>query len=63
MIAPETRTNFPVRVLRDRERLVHTHLEGLFPCVEGAGYAGGIVNTGIDGERCVEMASVYLQQL
>lgn len=59
----ETRTSSPVRILRDRERLMHIRLEGLFPCAEGAGYAGGIVSAGIDGERCAEMVSAYLQQL
>ena len=63
MIASETRTSSPVRILRDRERLMHVRLEGLFPCAEGAGYAGGIVSAGIDGERCAEMVSAYLQQL
>ena len=63
MIASETRTSSPVRILRDRERLMHVRLEGLFPCAEGAGYAGGIVSAGIDGERCAEMVAAYLQQL
>ena len=63
MIASETRTSSPVRILRDRERLMHVRLEGLFPCAEGAGYAGGIVSAGIDGERCAEMVSAYLQQI
>ncbi|MCR5076970.1 MAG: FAD-binding protein [Prevotella sp.] len=63
MIASETRTSSPVRILRDRERLMHVRLQGLFPCGEGAGYAGGIVSAGIDGERCAEMVAAYLQQL
>ena len=42
---------------------MHVRFEGLFPCAEGAGYAGGIVSAGIDGERCAEMVSAYLQQL
>ena len=63
MIASETRTSSPVRILRDKERLMHVRLEGLFPCAEGAGYAGGIVSAGIDGERCAEMVSAYLKQL
>ena len=63
MIASETRTSSPVRILRDKERLMHVRLEGLFPCAEGAGYAGGIVSAGIDGERCAEMVLAYLQQL
>ena len=63
MIASETRTSSPVRILRNRENLMHIRLEGLFPCAEGAGYAGGIVSAGIDGERCAEMASAYLEQI
>ena len=40
--------------------LQHVRLQGLFPCGEGAGYAGGIVSAGVDGERCAEMAAEYL---
>lgn len=54
LIAVETRTSSPVRILRDRETLQHVRVEGLFPCGEGAGYAGGIVSAGVDGERCAE---------
>ncbi|MBO7660127.1 MAG: FAD-binding protein, partial [Bacteroidaceae bacterium] len=61
MIGVETRTSSPVRILRDRETLQHIRLQGLFPCGEGAGYAGGIVSAGIDGERCAEMLVQYLQ--
>lgn len=60
LIAVETRTSSPVRILRDRETLQHVRLEGLFPCGEGAGYAGGIVSAGMDGERCAEMCAEYL---
>lgn len=60
MIGVETRTSAPVRVLRDRETLQHVRLQGLFPCGEGAGYAGGIVSAGVDGERCAEMLAKYL---
>ena len=63
MIATETRTSSPVRILRDRETFMHVRLQGLFPCGEGAGYAGGIVSAGIDGERCAEMANAYLSRL
>lgn len=62
LIATETRTSSPVRILRDRERLQHIRLEGLFPCGEGAGYAGGIVSAGVDGERCAEMCAQYLER-
>ena len=54
LIAVETRTSSPVRIVRDREKLQHIRVEGLFPCGEGAGYAGGIVSAGVDGERCAE---------
>ena len=63
MIAVETRTSSPVRIVRDHETLQHVRVEGLFPCGEGAGYAGGIVSAGVDGERCAEAAAAYLQQL
>ena len=51
LIAMETRTSSPVRIVRDRETLQHVRIQGLFPCGEGAGYAGGIVSAGVDGER------------
>lgn len=54
MIGVETRTSAPVRIIRDRDTLQHVRIKGLFPCGEGAGYAGGIVSAGIDGERCAE---------
>ena len=60
LIATETRTSSPVRILRDNMTLQHVRLLGLFPCGEGAGYAGGIVSAGVDGERCAEMAAEYL---
>ena len=63
MIGVETRTSSPVRVLRDSDTLMHVRLQGLFPCGEGAGYAGGIVSAGVDGERCAEMCAQYLQQI
>ncbi|HJD95767.1 MAG TPA: FAD-binding protein [Bacteroides togonis] len=59
MIAVETRTSAPVRIVRDRDTLQHVRLRGLFPCGEGAGYAGGIVSAGVDGERCAEAAAEY----
>lgn len=62
LIAMETRTSSPVRIVRDRETLQHVRIQGLFPCGEGAGYAGGIVSAGVDGERCAEMCAKYLKQ-
>lgn len=63
LIAMETRTSSPVRILRDRDTLQHVRLQGLFPCGEGAGYAGGIVSAGVDGERCAEICAEYLKKL
>ena len=57
LIATETRTSAPVRIPRNGETLSHIRLEGLYPCGEGAGYAGGIVSAAVDGERCAEAAS------
>ena len=62
MIGVETRTSAPVRIVRDRETLQHVTIQGLFPCGEGAGYAGGIVSAGVDGERCAEALANYLNR-
>ena len=62
MIAVETRTSSPVRIIRDKETLQHVRIQGLFPCGEGAGYAGGIVSAGVDGERCAEAAAQYIEK-
>lgn len=61
MLAVETRTSSPVRVPRNRETFEHLEIKGLFPCGEGAGYAGGIVSAAIDGEHCAEAAAEYLK--
>lgn len=60
MIGIETRTSAPIRIVRDKDTLQHVTIKGLFPCGEGAGYAGGIVSAGIDGERCAEAVANYL---
>jgi uncharacterized FAD-dependent dehydrogenase len=60
LVATESRTSSPVRIPRDKETLQHTQIKGLYPCAEGAGYAGGIVSAAIDGERCVEAAINWL---
>ena len=60
LMAIETRTSAPVRIRRDAATLMHIGVEGLFPCGEGAGYAGGIVSAAIDGERCAEMCLQYI---
>jgi uncharacterized protein len=52
LTGPETRSSSPLRILRD-DRLQAT-LEGLFPCGEGAGYAGGIMSAAVDGLRCAD---------
>lgn len=63
LIGDETRTSAPVRIPRDTTTLEHIEIKGLFPCGEGAGYAGGIVSAAIDGERCAEAVSIYLRQV
>ncbi len=52
--APESRSSSPVRIPRDWETLQHPQIEGLYPCGEGAGYAGGIISAAIDGVKCAE---------
>jgi uncharacterized FAD-dependent dehydrogenase len=54
LIGIESRTSSPVRIPRDKETLQHLQIKGLFPCGEGAGFAGGIVSAAMDGERCAE---------
>ena len=61
VIGVETRTSSPVRIIRDVDTLQHIRIAGLFPCGEGAGYAGGIVSAGVDGERCAEACAAYLK--
>ena len=62
MIGVETRTSSPVRIVRNNDTLQHVRLQGLFPCGEGAGYAGGIVSAGVDGERCAEMCAQWMKE-
>ncbi len=54
LVGVETRSSAPVRIPRDKETLEHIEVAGLYPCAEGAGYAGGIVSAAIDGMRCAE---------
>ncbi len=61
LVATESRTSSPVRVPRNKETLQHTQIKGLYPCAEGAGYAGGIVSAAIDGERCADAAVQWLK--
>ena len=60
LVGVESRTSSPIRVPRDRETFMHLEVKGLFPCGEGAGYAGGIVSSALDGENCAEAVSRYL---
>ena len=60
MMGVETRTSSPIRIVRDKETMQHITIAGLFPCGEGAGYAGGIVSAGMDGERCAEAVAAFL---
>ena len=57
VVATESRSSSPVRIPRDKTSLEHIEVSGLYPCGEGAGYAGGIVSAAIDGQRCVEQIS------
>ena len=61
LIGVETRTSSPVRIVRNPDTLQHIVLSGLYPCGEGAGYAGGIVSAAVDGERCAEMVASTLR--
>lgn len=60
MIGVETRTSAPLQIVRDKDTLQHIEYAGLFPCGEGAGYAGGIVSAAIDGEKCAEAVAAYM---
>jgi uncharacterized FAD-dependent dehydrogenase len=62
VIGVESRTSSPVNIPRDETTLVHPELEGLYPCGEGGGYAGGIVSAAMDGERCAEAAVAQLKK-
>jgi uncharacterized protein len=60
IIGVESRTSSPVKIPRDKDSLEHPQIKGLFPCGEGAGYAGGIVSAAMDGERCAEAVAVKI---
>lgn len=62
LVAPESRTSSPIRVPRDRETYMHLQIKNLFPCGEGAGYAGGIVSAAIDGENCANAVASVLKK-
>jgi uncharacterized FAD-dependent dehydrogenase len=59
ILGVESRTSSPVRIPRDADTLQHPQVEGLFPCAEGAGYAGGIISAAIDGERVAEKIAAW----
>ncbi|AFH48989.1 FAD-dependent dehydrogenase [Ignavibacterium album JCM 16511] len=61
IVAPESRTSSPIRVPRDKETFMHIQIERLFPCGEGAGYAGGIVSAAIDGENCANAVKSFVE--
>jgi len=58
LVAPESRTSSPVRIPRNTDSCEHPHIKGLFPCGEGAGYAGGIVSAAMDGERIADVIGI-----
>ncbi len=60
VVGVESRTSSPVRIPRDKVTMEHPQIRRLFPCGEGAGFAGGIVSAALDGERCAEMVSNLL---
>jgi len=62
VIATESRTSAPVRVPRDKDSMMHPGVSGLFPCGEGAGYAGGIVSAAVDGKRVARAVARFIQQ-
>ena len=61
LVAAESRTSSPIRIIRNKETYMHPHVEGLFPCGEGAGYAGGIVSSAMDGENVAEAVARFLK--
>ena len=60
IVAVESRTSSPVKIPRDKITLEHPTTKGLYPCGEGAGYAGGIVSAAIDGQKCAEQIALIL---
>ena len=61
--APESRTSSPIQIPRNRDTLEHVEIKGLYPCAEGAGYAGGIVSAAIDGIKCMEVLNQKINSL
>jgi uncharacterized protein len=63
MVAPESRTSSPVRIPRDPKHFTHTEITNLFPCAEGAGYAGGIISAAIDGVKVAKAAIAAIRNV
>ncbi len=63
VVATESRTSSPVRIPRDKETLHHPQVKNLYPCGEGAGYAGGIVSAAMDGEKVAAAISAKIHHL
>lgn len=61
VVATESRTSSPVRIPRDEISLQHPQIKNLYPCGEGAGYAGGIVSAAMDGQKCAQAIAAALQ--
>ena len=61
VIGTESRTSSPIRIPRDKETLMHNDAKGLFPCGEGAGYAGGIVSAAMDGQKVANAVKRFLK--
>lgn len=61
IVGVESRTSSPIRIPREKENLMHPQVKGLFPCGEGAGYAGGIMSAALDGLRCAKALAVFVQ--
>jgi uncharacterized FAD-dependent dehydrogenase len=62
LLGVESRSSSPVRIPRNAETMQHVQIEGLFPCGEGAGYAGGITSSAIDGENCAQAVERFLKK-
>jgi uncharacterized FAD-dependent dehydrogenase len=63
VVGVESRTSSPVRIVRDKETMQHIDVEGLFPCGEGAGYAGGITSSAMDGENVAAKVAEFLGKI
>ena len=61
ILGVESRTSSPIRIPRNRETFCHQTIQGLYPCGEGAGYAGGIASSAMDGENCAEFAAQFIK--